>query len=369
MKKLLLPLTILLFFGLVVSSCSSDDVLQRENNEQPNIVKRNNEKAREAGIRLLESFGMTKTRSLSTSDYPDYYGGSYINGNGKLVVFLKGEIESTKATLIRLIGENDVIYTQGNYSYTELNNVLTKITSFISSNKDSQIAKNIRYYYLNDFENCVVVELDKSNEMEIKEFKSEVVNFSGIVFKQCTREFQNHSLSPGSSIGTPKGTASMGYRATRFNTDGFVTAGHAYNTGDPAYYNNTLIGSCDFSIQGGSVDAAFISITNFSIVPNNGNLTGEEYNIWAGDNVTKLGETIAQSEGYITSTNANVNADGIYYTDMGEATYLSAFGDSGGPVYLTDSKKVIGIHKGSTAFTSIFVKVDNIASRPNANFK
>ena len=258
MKKLLLPLTILLFFGLVVSSCSSDDVLQRENNEQPNIVKRNNEKAREAGIRLLESFGMTKTRSLSTSDYPDYYGGSYINGNGKLVVFLKGEIESTKATLIRLIGENDVIYTQGNYSYTELNNVLTKITSFISSNKDSQIAKNIRYYYLNDFENCVVVELDKSNEMEIKEFKSEVVNFSGIVFKQCTREFQNHSLSPGSSIGTPKGTASMGYRATRFNTDGFVTAGHAYNTGDPAYYNNTLIGSCDFSIQGGSVDAAFI---------------------------------------------------------------------------------------------------------------
>ena len=186
MKKLLLPLTILLFFGLVVSSCSSDDVLQRENNEQP--------KAREAGIRLLESFGMTKTRSLSTSDYPDYYGGSYINGDGKLVVFLKGEIESTKATLIRLIGENDIIYTQGNYSYTELNNVLTKITSFISSNKDSQIAKNIRYYYLNDFENCVVVELDKSNEMEIKEFKSEVVNFSGIVFKLIiARKFYRHT--------------------------------------------------------------------------------------------------------------------------------------------------------------------------------
>ena len=368
MKKLLLPLTILLFFGLVISSCSSDDILQRENNEQPNIVKRNNEKAREAGIRLLESFGMTKSRSLSTSDYPDYYGGSYINGDGKLVVFLKGEIESTKATLIRLIGENDVIYTQGNYSYTELNNILTKITSFISSNKDSQIAKNIKYYYLNDFENNVVVELNRFNEMEIKEFKSEVVNFSGIVFKQCTRKFQDHSLSPGSSIGTPKGTASMGYRATRFNTDGFVTAGHAYNTGDPAYYNNTLIGSCDLSIQGGSVDAAFISITNFSLVPNNGNLTGEEYNIWAGDNVTKLGETIAQSEGYITSTNANVNVGGISYTDMGEATYLSASGDSGGPVYLTNSKKVIGIHKGSTAFTSIFVKVDNITSKLNAHF-
>ena len=68
MKKLLLPLTILLFFGLVVSSCSSDDVLQRENNEQPNIVKRNNEKAREAGIRLLESFGSrAEIRDLGTT--------------------------------------------------------------------------------------------------------------------------------------------------------------------------------------------------------------------------------------------------------------------------------------------------------------
>lgn len=368
MKNILLSLVILLVFGLAVSSCSSDDVLQKENNEQPIVIRKSSTKAHEVGMRLLESFGMTRTRSLSVNDYPDYYGGSYINEDGKLVVFLKGEVKNAKATLIKLIGDNDIIYIKGNYSYTELNNVLTKISLFIDSKKNPQIADNIKYYYLNDFENNVVVELDRSNEMEIKEFKSEVANFSGIVFKQCTREFQDHSLSPGSSIGTPKGTASMGYRATRFNTDGFVTAGHAYNTGDPAYYNNTLIGSCDFSIQGGSVDAAFISITNFSIVPNNGNLIGEEYNIWAGDNVTKLGETIAQSEGYITSTNANVNAGGISYTDMGEATYLSASGDSGGPVYLTNSKKVIGIHKGSTAFTSIFVKVDNIASKLNAHF-
>ena len=87
MKKLLLPLTILLFFGLVVSSCSSDDVLQRENNEQPNIVKRNNEKAREAGIRLLESFGMTKTRSLVT--IRTIMGEVILTGMVNLLFFLK----------------------------------------------------------------------------------------------------------------------------------------------------------------------------------------------------------------------------------------------------------------------------------------
>ena len=168
MKKLLLSLTFMLFFGLVVSSCSSeDDVLQKENNELPSITRKNNAKAHEVGMRLLESFGMTKTRSLSVSDYPDYYGGSYINEDGKLVVFLKGEIENTKATLIKLIGDKDVTYIKGNYSYTELNNALTKITLFIESNKDSQTAKNIKYYYLNNFENNVVVELNKANEMGI----------------------------------------------------------------------------------------------------------------------------------------------------------------------------------------------------------
>lgn len=369
MKKVLLSLILLLLFGLVVSSCSSDDVFQTENNELLGITRRNSAKAREVGMKLLESFGMTKTRSLNVSDYPDYYGGSYINKDGKLVVFLKGEMENTKATLIKLIGDNDVIYIKGDYSYTELNNVLTKITLFIGRNKESQIADNIKYYYLDDFKNNVVVELAKADKIDVKKFKTEVENFSGIVFKECTREFKDHSLSPGSSIGKPNGVASMGYRATRFNADGFVTAGHAYDIGTPAYYNNTQIGSCDYSIQGGSVDAAFISVTSFSNILNNGDLIGEEYNIWAGDNVTKLGQTISQSEGYITSTNLNVNVGGINYTDMGEATYLSAIGDSGGAVYLTDSKKVVGIHKGSAAFSAIFVKVNNIASKLNAHFK
>lgn len=68
------------------------------------------------------------------------------------------------------------------------------------------------------------------------------------------------------------------------------------------------------------IGSAFMTVGANNLL--NGNLTGEEYNIWAGDNITKLGET-----------------------------------------------KVVGIHKGSTAFTSIFVKVDNIALKLNAHFK
>lgn len=82
----------------------------------------------------------------------------------------------------------------------------------------------------------------------------------------------------------------------------------------------------------------------------------------------KLRLKISKSNSYIISTSANVNADGINYTDMGEATYLSAPGNSGGPVYLTSSRKIIGIHRGSSTFTATFVKVANIASTLNAHF-
>lgn len=207
--------------------------------------------------------------------------------------------------------------------------------------------------------------------MRVDEFKTKVTNFPGIVFKQCTRTFKAHSLSAGDKIGTNTsgGYASVGYRASRFLSDGFVTAGHAFGTGDKAYNSSGVaIGTCDYSIQAGSVDAAFISIPDFSNMPDNGNLTGEEFNIWAGDDVTKLGARIYQSDGYIVSTSIGVNSEGIYLTDVAEATYLSAGGDSGGPVYLTSSRRVVGIHQGSSSFTAIFVKVSNISSQLNASF-
>lgn len=370
MRKVLLFLAIMLFSGLVISSCSSDEILQEDTSEATSVIKDKNAKAREAGKKLLESFGMTETRSLRHSDYPDYYGGAYINKNGKLVVFVKGNLANNTALLTKAASNENVIYTQGNHSYAELRDILTDIALFIDRNKESQIANNIKCFYLNDFENNVTVELENFSDTKVSEFKTSVTGFSGIVFKQHMQgKYKLHSLSPGSSIGTASGGyATMGYRASRFGADGFVTAGHAYDTDDQVRYNGTIIGSCEESIQSGSVDAAFVRVTNFSYMPDNGNLAGEENTIWAGDNVTKLGHTISQSDGYITSTSLNANVDGIWYSDIAEATYMSAPGDSGGPIYLTGNRRVVGIHQGSSAFNALFVKVSNISWQLNAHF-
>lgn len=375
MRSLFLSLVIFLLMGSIITSCTSDDTILNDSSERVSIDECRKAGAREIGEKLLNSFGMIGTRSLSDNEYPDYYGGGYINDDGKLVVFVKGDFSKNKSILANSIGDYDnIMYVSGDYSYKELKGIISDITEFIDKNRENDIAKNIRYYYLNDFENNVVVELDRYSDGEIEEFKDNVVNSTAIVFKKCERTFQSHaSLSPGNSIGTNKNgplvPASMGYRAIRFGTIGFVTAGHAYNTNSNVYSSNgQIIGYCQYSIKAGSADAAFVIVTDLSYTLNNGVLTGEERNIWAGDLITKLGQTTGKTDGQIVSTSVNVNSEGVFLTDMAEATYLSGGGDSGGAVYLSGSNKLVGIHQGGATFNAIFTKISNVSSALNATF-
>ncbi|MDD7030182.1 MAG: hypothetical protein PUI49_11645, partial [Prevotellaceae bacterium] len=45
-------------------------------------------------LELLKSLNVSTTRSISATDFPEYYGGCYVNDEGKLVVLVKeGESE------------------------------------------------------------------------------------------------------------------------------------------------------------------------------------------------------------------------------------------------------------------------------------
>lgn len=374
MRKIFLSLSFFLLAGSVITSCTSDDISD-DFAEQANADVNRQAGAIEIGKKLLDSFGTTGTRSANEIEYPDYYGGGYINEDGKLVVFVKGDFSKNRKTLISSIGDYDnIMYVIGDNSYKDLKAILSDITVFIDENKESGIAKNIKCYYLNDFENNIVVELGSCSDSDIEAFKVNVVNSSAVTFKQCERKFQPHaSLSPGSSIGTKKNgslqNASMGYRAMRWGYLGFVTAGHVYDTKSDAYSSTgKLIGYCDYSVKSGSADAAFVIVTDYTYTLSNGNLTGEDHTIWAGENVTKLGQTIAKSDGQIVSTSISVNANGVRLTDMAEATYLSAGGDSGGAVYVPGGNKLVGIHQGSSSFTSLFTKISNVTSALNVMF-
>lgn len=145
MKKLFLLLVILLSSGFAITSCSSDDIISGESPEQVvNSISDRKTQARDAGTRLLESFGKTRGSSLNDYNYPDYYGGGYINKEGKLVIFIKGELSSIQETVSRTVANDDVVeYAQAVYSYKELKNTLANIASFIENNREDLTAENI----------------------------------------------------------------------------------------------------------------------------------------------------------------------------------------------------------------------------------
>ena len=71
---------------------------------------------------------------------------------------------------------------------------------------------------------------------------------------------------PGGSLGYNSGSedASMGYRATRYGEDGFVTAGHFVGIGGSIYQGYDLVGYCANSQTSGTIDAVWCSAIDYT---------------------------------------------------------------------------------------------------------
>ena len=73
---------------------------------------------------LLKSLNVSTTRSISATDFPEYYGGCYVNDEGKLVVLVKeGESEPIRQ-LSQATRSSSMIYETCQYSFNELQQVI-----------------------------------------------------------------------------------------------------------------------------------------------------------------------------------------------------------------------------------------------------
>lgn len=70
MKKLFLSLSIFLLIGSVITSCTSDDIISDEYSAPTDISVNKQAGAREIGEKLLDSFGISATRSSNDNEYP-----------------------------------------------------------------------------------------------------------------------------------------------------------------------------------------------------------------------------------------------------------------------------------------------------------
>lgn len=289
----------------------------------------------------MNAFEMPSSKSSSErgdysgmADYPDYYGGSYIDNDGNLVVYVKADNETIKQRtnlLSSLANSNDIKYKQADYSYNILNSIMNKLNEYKLNNNNNNIANNFNSYYISDIENAVIVNLEDINEEKINEFKKNVVESPAIIFKKASGEnIDQISVNCGEKITSSRGSASLGYKAKIGTTVGFFTAGHAAYVGDIVKHDGTDIGECTKSQYGGTVDAAFFKVNSSTTITNIINGTSNTLSTQISE--PGVGTTInfngqyTKKSGKILSTNYSMSIDGSTFTNLTQVDIITQSG-------------------------------------------
>lgn len=226
---------------------------------------------------LMDSFGFDS--SLSDIVYPSNYGGAYINSEGALVVMQTNSISSSSrggnfASVLNEAGS--FILDTVSYSYNELNSLKSEIDdaclSFQSnpsafSDDQANLLNSISFFYISQKDNSIIVGITDLNDSKRNSFLDMFGASDAYMLIEGLHTTTTASLKPGGDIVSPAGPLSIGWPVYFYDENdnvcrGFVSAGHAYSTGDSATLNGMTIGVCVDSAFSGRNDAALIKITN-----------------------------------------------------------------------------------------------------------
>ena len=181
-------------------------------------------------LELLKSLNVSTTRSISATDFPEYYGGCYVNDEGKLVVLVKeGESEPIRQ-LSQATRSSSMIYETCQYSFNELQQVVEEIRQKALAGNEF-LFKNVSLYGISEKDNIVEVGLLYNTPSVVQEFKNKISDSPKIKFINSGKLVLNSGIDCASEIKTHRNgsvhNASVGYRAKDKNGNiGIVTAGH-----------------------------------------------------------------------------------------------------------------------------------------------
>ena len=327
----------------------------------------------------------SQTRSGDVS-YPDFYGGSYIDYDGDLVILIKEGYEGDASDLLGTNVDN-VVIKNCKYSYNELLNVLNLIRKK-AEEKNEILFKTTSMYGIDEESNSVNVVLYDKEQRLIDLFKAKIANSPVLNFMEGDAATLHSGINCGGIISYSKDgkthNASMGYRAKDTNGNiGIVTAGHFISKGQSLMDSQkNTIGTCLYSRDyDGILDAAFCKITSTNYIPTNrimymantakDTLSTETMNPPKGSYVNMVGQATGKR---VSGTISNVSYDvlnaskKVLLQDVYLASYTSKSGDSGGIVYALRSahnqRLTVGINIGSARINGttygMCVKASNI---------
>ena len=318
--------------------------------------------------KLTDLLGFSMSKSMAKHDYPETYGGTFVNDDGKLVVMLtKGDANFSKK-LRKTIG-GDVIYQECEFSY----NYMCAVIDTIIEKTAEPASKNVVMHGIDNERNRVIVFLRENSVSNQEEFKKYIANSPCIEFGESTY-FTDDALSCADSVSFIESSGaifngSVGYRAMSNDgtTVGFVTAGHCVGTGellaDPTDHS-LIIGYCvESRCDNGMIDGAFCEVTDTAFYPTNRimymsnpsvdtlstTLSQPPQNVY----VNMVGMRSQRQSGKVLFSSIAIRdsiTGAIILSDAILADYSSVHGDSGGIVYSlvksTNTRYTVGVNKG-----------------------
>lgn len=331
--------------------------------------------------------------------YEDYYGGTYLDDEGKLVVQV-ADASPEEVKDIENIANSDIIIEEVENSYEDLNEIYDKISNqFVSLTEQQmengiedleldELTNNMTGVSIDETENTVIVFLQEVTEKAKVQFEKYYGNL-GVVFEKGETENDNaEQIKLGRAIYTSKSKmGSVGMKAYYVNSKGekvkgFVTAAHLFQgIGDPVYIMTSAnklkkIGKVTKWKYGGNMDAAFVKITNSNYVPSrkvyysdSRGTISDKYKLksytylsgtYVGASLYKSGADTYLTKGRVTSTSKTIRSSDtkVVFKDLWQADYDCANGDSGGAVFDVQCSAIAGIHRGSSGTST---KWENIA--------
>lgn len=176
-------------FLLITVSCTQSDKKSQDNIQTPTVTKTvSDDKSVEYHDKLMSSFNPNwETEEPAPSDYPAYYGGSFIDNDGKLVVCVVGNSQQHRSTIAGIIGSDDFLTESCTYSYRQMMEVMDKLDLFLSNASVDNDHPFLTYFAgagADVFENRVVVQLTDMNDAAIQAFKKDISNSPVVMFEK-----------------------------------------------------------------------------------------------------------------------------------------------------------------------------------------
>lgn len=310
----------------------------------------------------------------------DFFGGAYVDKEGRLVVYIKGDLQKGIEMIRNYTHYGSIIdFKPCRFSYKELNDVVGQISEKVLK-YSKELKNNISVWYVDDSNNRVVVGLNCVDLYEIMLFKKYISESDAVVFEVKKSSDSNELLLPKTPPTFPKqkvlqpggflhaynnsllpNNGSWAFRAQDYYADFgcMVTAAHVLPH-DSAYLSNLFLGVAPIKYITQEVDATYIiprtDMLHYRISLSNTLATEYKdglypiayrdtveldtalYSPVVGTIVNKRGWTTGPTTGTIISTNFCItyldnNELPIIVTNKTYASFLSDAGDSGGIVY------------------------------------